>query len=63
MWGKKAMQTEAAAGTMQQVQCPLCGNRFNPDESQACASCPRLFRSCGMVVCPRCSHEFYRVLP
>lgn len=40
------------------VQCPLCGNRFEQRESAACAYCPRLFRSCGMVVCPRCSHEF-----
>ncbi|HVO38233.1 MAG TPA: hypothetical protein VMV03_04310 [Spirochaetia bacterium] len=42
----------------QTVQCPLCGARFDRAQSMACAHCPRPFRSCGMVVCPRCSHEF-----
>ena len=42
----------------QLVQCPLCGTRFDRAQSPACAYCPKLFRSCGMVVCPRCSHEF-----
>ncbi|MGO9410186.1 MAG: hypothetical protein ACLQCB_05465 [Spirochaetia bacterium] len=63
MWGKRSRES-AAAETPQRtvtVQCPLCGNRFDPAQSQACAHCPKLFRSCGMVVCPRCSHEFVRM--
>ncbi len=43
-----------------EVQCPLCGNRFEVAEGEACRYCPKLFRSCGMVACPRCSHEFPR---
>ena len=68
MWLRR--QGEKKAGTSgrsvsppqaREVQCPLCGNRFDPAESEACAHCPRLFKSCGMVVCPRCSHEFVLV--
>jgi hypothetical protein len=72
MWGRRRGAAAGAPGlgameagtpaTAQQVQCPLCGNRFDPSESQACAHCPKLFRSCGMVVCPRCSHEFVKIL-
>jgi len=67
MWGRRkghVAVTGAGAGgsaTRRQAQCPLCGNRFDPAESVACAHCPRMFRSCGMVVCPRCSHEFVKV--
>jgi len=48
------------AKTAQDVQCPLCGNRFDAAQNLGCARCPRLFRGCGMVACPRCSHEFVR---
>ncbi|RJQ50992.1 MAG: hypothetical protein C4521_12935 [Actinobacteria bacterium] len=44
----------------QLVQCPLCGNRFEPVEAEACKYCPKLFKSCGMLACPNCSHEFPR---
>lgn len=43
------------------VQCPLCGNRFEAAANEACQYCPKFFRTCGMVMCPRCSHEFPRV--
>jgi len=57
----RAGGSEAAADSARQVPCPLCGNRFDPMEGRACAACPRLFRSCGMVVCPRCGHEFVKL--
>ncbi|MCZ7356579.1 MAG: hypothetical protein O8C66_05000 [Candidatus Methanoperedens sp.] len=39
------------------TQCPLCGTRFDTDESQACKSCP-FFMKCDMIQCPNCGHEF-----
>ena len=42
------------------LQCPLCGSHFSEDQGVACKYC-RLFRSCGMVACPRCGHEFPRI--
>lgn len=50
--------TDGARGTPRAVQCPLCGARFDRGQSEACAHCPKLLRSCGMVACPQCFHEF-----
>lgn len=43
-----------------EVQCPLCGHRFEPGQNLACEHCPKLFHTCGLVMCPNCSHEFPR---
>jgi DNA-directed RNA polymerase subunit RPC12/RpoP len=51
-------QVKEPSGT--RVRCPLCGNRFDEGEGPACVYCPRPFRSCDMVACPRCGHEFPR---
>ncbi len=51
---------KAAEPAGSEVQCPLCGCRFEPGENPACAYCPKVFRSCGLVMCPNCSHEFPR---
>ena len=66
MWWKRdkaapSVGAREAPAQVREAQCPLCRNRFDPAQSAACAHCPRMFRSCGMVVCPRCSHEFPRV--
>ena len=69
MWGKSRATREAApsrgaaadAVATALVQCPLCGFRFEEQEGPACAYCPAAFRRCGMVACPRCSHEFPRM--
>jgi len=55
---RRAGQPDAAAPKT--AQCPLCGNRFEIAEAAACAHCPKLFKSCGLVMCPRCTHEFPR---
>lgn len=41
---------------MSEVACPLCGHRFDPEEHQACGSCP-LHGGCGNVCCPACGHS------
>jgi hypothetical protein len=62
MWGKSRVAlAQAAAPPVTEpcpVQCPLCGNRFDANQAEACSSCPALLRGCGMVACPRCGHEF-----
>ena len=39
------------------LQCPLCGTRFQKGEALACTSC-ELAARCGLVMCPNCSYEF-----
>lgn len=39
------------------LQCPLCGKRFQSGEALACTSCGLATR-CGLVMCPNCSYEF-----
>jgi len=36
--------------------CPLCGNRFDPQEHVACGSCP-MHTGCSMVCCPHCGYS------
>ena len=38
------------------VACALCGCRFDPSASDACASCP-LGRGCSLVCCPECGYS------
>ncbi len=59
MWKQRAVK-ESPSAVDREVQCPLCGNKFKIIESPACQYCPMIFRSCGMVSCPRCGHEFPR---
>jgi Fe2+ transport system protein FeoA len=35
------------------VECPVCGERFDPCERHACASCP-IGRHCTFICCPTC---------
>jgi hypothetical protein len=58
MWLKQ--DGEPAATKTRTVQGPLCGNRLDPAESQACPL-PEAFPHLDMVVCLRSSHEFVRV--
>jgi hypothetical protein len=39
------------------VSCPLCGTRFDPDEGQACSSCP-LGSGCRLTCCPKCHYSW-----
>lgn len=39
----------------QDITCPMCGFRFNPDEHPGCRSCP-LHAGCATACCPRCGH-------
>jgi hypothetical protein len=41
---------------MAKIICPFCGYRFDPNESNACRSCP-LQRDCQLVCCPNCGYE------
>ena len=41
----------------EQMQCPLCGARFNPADAASCASCP-MSNSCSVLCCPRCKYSF-----
>lgn len=57
---KGKQETTKGPTTRPEAQCPLCGCRFEPGENPACAQCSKLFRSCGLVMCPNCGHEFPR---
>jgi len=59
-----AETAKAAAATAETaaIRCPLCGSRFNEGEGSACIYCRRR-AGCGMVACPRCGHEFPRIVP
>jgi len=46
----------SAAATIELVTCALCGHRFDPAASDACASCP-LGRGCALVCCPECGYS------
>lgn len=46
----------SAAATAELVTCALCGHRFDPTASDACASCP-LGRGCSLVCCPECGYS------
>jgi Fe2+ transport system protein FeoA len=46
----------SAAATTELVTCALCGHRFDPTASDACASCP-LGRGCSLVCCPECGYS------
>ncbi len=39
------------------VDCPLCGQRFDPATAPACASCPLGRLKCGFAHCPNCGYE------
>ncbi|MFH1843075.1 MAG: hypothetical protein ABIF77_07680 [bacterium] len=40
-----------------ELQCPLCGYRFDPARERHCSACP-LHSGCGIVCCPHCSYGF-----
>ncbi len=42
------------------VQCPKCGFRFSKSYSRitSCKGCPQSAGQCGLIRCPKCSHEF-----
>jgi hypothetical protein len=42
---------------LKEVQCPLCGLRFNPEKVEKCKACPKFF-GCKLLMCPNCYHEF-----
>ncbi|MFW6282170.1 MAG: hypothetical protein ACOC1O_05200 [bacterium] len=42
-----------------EINCPLCGYKFNKSESEnSCVSCPLHNKSCGNVKCPNCGYDF-----
>lgn len=47
--------SEALAAGVELVSCALCAHRFDPRESNVCASCP-LGKGCALVCCPNCGY-------
>ena len=39
-----------------EINCGLCGHRYNPDQHIACQSCP-LHSNCNLVCCPACGYQ------
>ena len=38
------------------IQCSMCGQRFDPDQHIGCEACP-LHSGCILVCCPNCGHQ------
>ena len=41
--------------SVQKMDCPICGYRFDVSNAGACGSCP-LASGCNLVCCPNCGH-------
>ncbi len=39
------------------VQCPICGNKFDSNDNDRCLECPSFMR-CSLALCPKCGYEF-----
>jgi Fe2+ transport system protein FeoA len=48
--------SEALAAVAELVSCAMCGHRFDPHETNLCASCP-LGKGCSLVCCPNCGYS------
>ena len=40
----------------QDIQCSMCGQRFDPEQHIACQACP-LHSGCNLVCCPACGYQ------
>jgi Fe2+ transport system protein FeoA len=38
------------------IQCPMCGQSYNPDQHIGCENCP-LHSGCALVCCPTCGYQ------
>jgi hypothetical protein len=42
------------------IECPFCGNKFDPEQSkQGCVGCS-LSKNCGKIKCPNCNFELVK---
>jgi Fe2+ transport system protein FeoA len=48
--------SEALAAGAELVSCALCRHRFDPRETNICASCP-LGKGCSLACCPNCGYS------
>jgi len=40
----------------QDIQCSMCGQRFDPEQHLACRACP-MHSGCNLVCCPACGYQ------
>ena len=38
------------------IQCSMCGQRYDPDQQLACQNCP-IHSGCNLVCCPNCGYQ------
>ncbi len=50
------MSADTPASQPELLTCSMCGYRFDPDENEACESCP-MHRGCALVCCPACGYS------
>lgn len=50
------MKKRKKENQVKKLICPVCGFAFNPNENQACSSCP-LKSKCQVVCCPNCGYQ------
>ena len=42
--------------SFREIQCSMCGQRFDPDRHIGCQSCP-MHSGCNLVCCPACGYQ------
>ena len=42
--------------SQQDIQCSMCGQRFDPEQHIACQACP-MHSGCNLVCCPACGYQ------
>jgi hypothetical protein len=42
--------------SLQDIQCSMCGQRYDPEQHLACQACP-MNSGCNLVCCPACGYQ------